>query len=30
MADAGFSLPKDKLPGRLAQPFPTDPATTRQ
>jgi CubicO group peptidase (beta-lactamase class C family) len=26
MADAAFSLPKDKL-GRLAQPFPTDPAT---
>src|SRR4051794_31068862 len=26
MADAAFSVPKDKL-SRLAQPFPTDPAT---
>jgi CubicO group peptidase (beta-lactamase class C family) len=26
MTDAAFSLPKDKL-GRLAQPFPNDPAT---
>src|SRR5438270_4634659 len=26
MADAAFSLPKEKM-GRLAQPFPTDPAT---
>jgi CubicO group peptidase (beta-lactamase class C family) len=26
MADTAFSVPKDKLP-RLAQPFPTDPAT---
>ncbi len=26
MADSAFSLPKEKM-GRLAQPFPTDPAT---
>jgi CubicO group peptidase (beta-lactamase class C family) len=26
MADAAFSVPKEKM-GRLAQPFPTDPAT---